>query len=181
MVFPALPSHPRPTPPLLTWPGVIFALFISDLGRWTVWILGRVGNTRMFLLFWPRRIACDMHSLAIVITIVQSFSLLFSLRLLLFTHLRESPVCENLFWKVCVVGGGGLGSKHQQSWPHVYVWVNKIGWANWRRMWRRRKYREEEKNCDFSPCLPERTHECKKTNIPTIITTPRCALFEFLM
>ena len=42
---------------------------------------------------WPRRLACAMRSLAIVITIVQSFSL----RLLLLTHFGESPVCENLF------------------------------------------------------------------------------------
>ena len=71
----------------------------------------------LFFLFWPRRLACAMHSLAIVITIVRSFgpgglrapcvawplllpsfSLSLSLlRLLLLTHFGESPVCENLF------------------------------------------------------------------------------------
>ena len=48
-----------------------------------------------FFLFWPRRLACAMHSLAIVITIVQSFSL--SPPSFAFDPLRESPVCENLF------------------------------------------------------------------------------------
>ena len=49
----------------------------------------------------PCVLACAMRSLAIVFTIVQSFSLsfffFFSLRLLLLTHFGESPVCENLF------------------------------------------------------------------------------------
>ena len=44
----------------------------------------------------PCVLACAMRSLAIVITIVQSFSILF-LRLLPLTHFGESPVCENLF------------------------------------------------------------------------------------
>ena len=45
-----------------------------------------------------------MRSLAIVITIVQSFFLsLFSLRLLLLTHFGESPVCENLFPQVIFI------------------------------------------------------------------------------
>ena len=48
-------------------------------------------------MFWPRRLACAMRSLAIVITIVQPFSLSFSLRLLLLTHFGETLVCENLF------------------------------------------------------------------------------------
>ena len=42
-------------------------------------------------------LACAMRSLAIVITIVQSLSFFFSLRLLILTHFGESPMCENLF------------------------------------------------------------------------------------
>ena len=45
----------------------------------------------------PCVLACAMRNLAIVITIVQSFSLFLFLRLLLLTHFGESPVCENLF------------------------------------------------------------------------------------
>ena len=46
----------------------------------------------------PCVLVCTMRSLAIVITIVQSLLFFFfSLRLLLFTHFGESPVCENVF------------------------------------------------------------------------------------
>ena len=47
----------------------------------------------------PCVLACAMRSLAIVFTIVKSFSLslLFSLRLLLLTHFGEPPTCEIIF------------------------------------------------------------------------------------
>ena len=51
----------------------------------------------------PCVLACAMRSLAIVITIVSLFFLFFFLlRLLLLTHFKETPMCENLcppiFW-----------------------------------------------------------------------------------
>merc|ERR1711892_359472 len=48
----------------------------------------------------PCVLVCAMRSLAIVFTIVQSFSLsllFFPLRLLLLTHFGESPMCEIIF------------------------------------------------------------------------------------
>ena len=60
----------------------------------------------------PCVLACAMRSLAIVITIVQSFSLSFflSLHLLLLTHFGETPEAENLFppifwhnWKIYAI------------------------------------------------------------------------------
>ena len=62
--------------------------------------LAQAACVRHACLRAPCVLACAMRSLAIVFTIVQSFSLsflfFFSLRLLLLTHFGESPVCENM-------------------------------------------------------------------------------------
>ena len=48
----------------------------------------------------PCVLACDMRSLAIVITNFSSFSLSFYLRLLLLTHFGDSPMCEIIVYQI---------------------------------------------------------------------------------
>ena len=65
------------------------------------------------LTYWPRQLACAMRSLSIVITIVQSFFLSFSLlRFLLLTHFGETPVRE-----ICLPQNFGKTRRYMAALP----------------------------------------------------------------
>ena len=83
--------------------------------------------------------ACAMRSLAIVITIVQSFSLsllfFFFLRLLLLTHFGETPVCSLFVNTPINPYGSILGDIEHWAWHKVKIFIppcicNCIFWGS---------------------------------------------------
>ena len=57
-------------------------------------------------LFWPRRLACAMRSLAIVFTIVQSF--FFSPSFALICHIEPGPICHVEPGPICHIEPGPI-------------------------------------------------------------------------